>query len=260
MKVADFGTGRIARGIHDGLSTEPATLLGVFSWFVVALSPLCHKLLSLRAHAPTLHLASCSVASTVQRAGPFTVADPPPPSSLMPQQRWHLIVVSLACCPRTYPRAMLALGFCATWHILIAVNCAAAGDDTRERTLSRGVGSLLWMAPEVLAGAKIRPHLASTLDVYSFGVVLWEIWARAVPWDEITESGAHFTDKLTELVTSGVRPKLPDHVPDGAIVAPRGYQELVEACWATKPEERPTFVAVLTQLAGLHPTVGQTAL
>lgn len=48
------------------------------------------------------------------------------------------------------------------------------------RTLSKGVGSLLWMAPEALRGSKVREEHASALDVYSYAIVLFEIWVRFI--------------------------------------------------------------------------------
>ena len=43
-------------------------------------------------------------------------------------------------------------------------------------TLTGGLGTYQWMAPEVLA----RQHYSQKADVYSFGVVLWETCARQV--------------------------------------------------------------------------------
>jgi hypothetical protein len=37
---------------------------------------------------------------------------------------------------------------------------------SRERTLTRGTGSRLWMAPEALVGKRISGELAPALDVY----------------------------------------------------------------------------------------------
>lgn len=50
--------------------------------------------------------------------------------------------------------------------------------DPDDRTLTRGRGTLLWMAPELLRDTQISEEDASALDVYSFAIVLWEIWAR----------------------------------------------------------------------------------
>eukprot|EP00037_Helgoeca_nana_P020684 m.206615 g.206615 ORF g.206615 m.206615 type:complete len:120 (-) comp25359_c2_seq4:2426-2785(-) len=100
------------------------------------------------------------------------------------------------------------------------------------------------MAPEVLRHSRIQEEDAAALDVYSFGVVLWECWARARPWDEITVTESQFPARLCELVNSGVRPKLPHNCGD----APDGYNDVMNACWAGKPEHRPTFEAAATSL------------
>lgn len=100
------------------------------------------------------------------------------------------------------------------------------------------------MAPEVLRGERIRENNAAALDVYSFGVLLWEIWARARPWDEITEKEARFTSRLCELVNAGVRPQLPERAGE----APDGYDDVMRLCWATVPDERPTFAAAVAAL------------
>lgn len=49
-----------------------------------------------------------------------------------------------------------------------------------ERSLSKGVGTLLWMAPEALQGERIREGQAPKLDVYSFAIVLWEVCKHRV--------------------------------------------------------------------------------
>jgi serine/threonine protein kinase len=43
------------------------------------------------------------------------------------------------------------------------------------RTMSRGIGSLLWMAPELLRGSRVHAAQAPALDVYSYAIVLWEV-------------------------------------------------------------------------------------
>eukprot|EP00040_Diaphanoeca_grandis_P034701 m.216423 g.216423 ORF g.216423 m.216423 type:complete len:1123 (+) comp33207_c7_seq3:167-3535(+) len=115
------------------------------------------------------------------------------------------------------------------------------------RTLTKGMGSLLWMAPEVLRGEKISSRDGAAIDIYSFGVVMWEIWARARPWDEVEGDGIQFTAKLTELVGQGQRPQLPQNCED----APRGYATMMEQCWSTSPDDRPSFAVTLEHLESI---------
>jgi len=127
-----------------------------------------------------------------------------------------------------------------------------AGSAVAGRTLSKGVGSLLWMAPEALRGSRVREGQATALDVYSFAIVLWEIWTRARPWDEIHEEGIRFGAKLTEVVNAGQRPALPD----GCEEAPGVYRELMAQCWAMSPDDRPTFAAVVEVLSEILRVAG----
>ena len=39
-------------------------------------------------------------------------------------------------------------------------------------TMTKAVGTLLWMAPEMFRGDE---HYGSAVDVFSFGIVLWEV-------------------------------------------------------------------------------------
>ena len=50
-----------------------------------------------------------------------------------------------------------------------------------QATMTRGVGTPLWMAPELfVGGTKYGPEV----DVYSFGVIMWELATRKIPWEE----------------------------------------------------------------------------
>ena len=50
-----------------------------------------------------------------------------------------------------------------------------------QATMTKGVGTPLWMAPELLVGGtKYGPEV----DLYSFAIILWELATRKVPWEE----------------------------------------------------------------------------
>eukprot|EP00035_Acanthoeca_spectabilis_P017699 m.371925 g.371925 ORF g.371925 m.371925 type:complete len:602 (+) comp16686_c1_seq8:1793-3598(+) len=119
-----------------------------------------------------------------------------------------------------------------------------SGEDA-SRTLSKGVGSLLWMAPEVLRGSRLKDSQAPPLDVYSYAIVMWEIWARKTPWEEIEGKGDFFIIRLSDLVNAGTRPELPENCES----APEGYEQLMHWCWAGHPNRRPTFPAILKALS-----------
>ena len=115
-----------------------------------------------------------------------------------------------------------------------------------QATMTKGVGTPLWMAPELFeGGTKYGPEV----DVYSFGVVMWELATRKVPWqDEIaTTVYIEFFAALSEALEHGVRPRVPAEV---AQTAPE-FVALLQQCWTTDPAARLESAAVAQLLAGL---------
>ena len=103
-----------------------------------------------------------------------------------------------------------------------------------ERSLTNGVGTPLWRAPELLCGGN---EYGLKIDVYSFGVVCWELVTRKMPWSSLTATDyLGFTKQLEEAVLSGRRPAFG---PDAD--CPRDFRKLIEACWAGDPAARPPF-------------------
>eukprot|EP00048_Salpingoeca_helianthica_P013389 m.200588 g.200588 ORF g.200588 m.200588 type:complete len:471 (+) comp15497_c12_seq1:120-1532(+) len=106
----------------------------------------------------------------------------------------------------------------------------------RSRTqLTKGIGTPLWMAPEILAGQRYGP----SADVYSFAIVMWEIAAQGEPWPDVR--GPFLQDTLCTLVHSGKRPAVDPSWP-------ATYVHLMQRCWSSEPEARPTFKEVLAIL------------
>ena len=102
---------------------------------------------------------------------------------------------------------------------------------------TKGVGTPLWMAPEILQGSK---SYTLSAEVYSYGIVLWEIAAQEKPWNEVSEQG-FFLDVLLKLILSGQRPRV-------NATWPPAYCELMAQCWATNAEARPLFGVIVDAL------------
>eukprot|EP00048_Salpingoeca_helianthica_P008623 m.124701 g.124701 ORF g.124701 m.124701 type:complete len:169 (-) comp14654_c0_seq1:218-724(-) len=111
--------------------------------------------------------------------------------------------------------------------------------DLAMTNVTRGVGTPLWMAPEILAGERYGP----LADLYSYGVVLWELAARQQPWASLPSMN-FFMDELLTRIRSGERPKIESEWP-------AGFVSLMTACWSTLPECRPTFAKVMEDLRPL---------
>lgn len=109
-------------------------------------------------------------------------------------------------------------------------------------TMTRGVGTILWMAPELfVGGTKYGPEV----DVYSYGVILWELATREVPWDQITEPVyIRFYAELSTALENGERPAIPAAVAESQ----PDFVALMQRCWATAPESRPVFSDVVQAL------------
>ncbi len=100
------------------------------------------------------------------------------------------------------------------------------------------VGTLLWNAPEVLAGKAATP----SSDIYSLAIICWEVVARRLPYKDPT------TGKLKEgfekRVQAGERETIPsDCPPELAMV--------IQACWTPDPAQRPTAGQVAQVLEDL---------
>jgi hypothetical protein len=70
-------------------------------------------------------------------------------------------------------------------------------------------------------------------NIFSFALILWEIFTRNEPYSEF-KTVADFREAICK---QEIRPELKKSIP--AVV-----QKLLKSCWATIPQERPSFVQV----------------
>jgi serine/threonine protein kinase len=117
-----------------------------------------------------------------------------------------------------------------------APSAAGALSHATHGIMTGGVGTALWMAPEVLNGGSYTEKV----DVYSFAIVLYELLARWIPFDG---SGLEPVS-IAVAVTGGRRPDM-RYVPTDC---PSTLSRVMKACWLHCPSQRPTFDAVLDML------------
>jgi serine/threonine protein kinase len=98
-------------------------------------------------------------------------------------------------------------------------------------------GTLPWMAPELLtmSGTKV----SEKIDVYSFGIVMWEILTGEDPYD-----GMHYGGVIGGILSNTLRPLVPTS-------CNLEWRKLMEQCWSTEPERRPSFAEVATRLRSM---------
>lgn len=74
-------------------------------------------------------------------------------------------------------------------------------------------------------------------DVYSFGMVAWEVLSMQVPWAE----EAAPLNIYKRVVFKGERPTIPGD-------APADIADVVRACWAGRPDDRPASSTIMMRL------------
>ncbi|OQR97472.1 serine/threonine-protein kinase TNNI3K-like [Achlya hypogyna] len=98
---------------------------------------------------------------------------------------------------------------------------------TDASTMTKGVGTLYWMAPEVQdPNAKYN----AAADIYSFGVILTELDTLQLPYADIKMGPAKV---MYEVIAGRLRPSLRTD-------CPTWLRELATACMAHDPKQRPT--------------------
>jgi serine/threonine-protein kinase TNNI3K len=113
-----------------------------------------------------------------------------------------------------------------------------------DQTMTAGVGTSLWMAPEVMLGE----NYGVEADMFSFGVVLSELDVHTLPYAQakqrsLDSSGRKMADaRLLQKITTG------EMRVDFSDSSPKALVELGNACVAVAPDDRPTAAEALYRL------------
>gem|GEM_PF-1407463 len=109
--------------------------------------------------------------------------------------------------------------------------------EQKEQKLTKGVGTPIYQAPEIMKGSQDYSEKA---DIYSTGICLWEIYSQEEPYSDHSELSTQF--KLCKaVVEKGVRPTIPDEMP-------KSYAALIKRCWSERSNKRPNAREVEQQL------------
>jgi len=111
------------------------------------------------------------------------------------------------------------------------------------QTYSYTMGSVAWMAPEVIANAR---NFTKSSDVYSYAIMLWELWTGEDPCPRDVAP----VNLANKVLHEDYRPIIPQRVPPS-------WQELIGLCWHTDPNERPPFERILQILSNLQTLYNQ---
>lgn len=102
-------------------------------------------------------------------------------------------------------------------------------------------GTLMWMAPEMI----LAKEWSDRTDVYAFGIIMWEIFTGLMPFLSEMDSSTLTQTALLIAISQGRRPsisKLRDRGVEPWLCA------LIEQCWDSSPEKRPSINNVLRRL------------
>ena len=97
-------------------------------------------------------------------------------------------------------------------------------------------GIISYMSPEIFLGKEYT--MAS--DIYSFGMIMWELTTGRMPfWDQSNDL------ELTIKICNKFRPPIINSTP-------KGYNELMQECWDSDPNKRPTTGYIYTTLINIE--------
>ncbi|GES75241.1 kinase-like domain-containing protein [Rhizophagus clarus] len=87
-----------------------------------------------------------------------------------------------------------------------------------------------YKAPEILVN---QPYTKAS-DIYSFGMIMHAIGTGKIPPYDYPSHSNHFNRYLTFDICFGLRPHIPD-------IIPKSFKNLMERCWDTEPDLRPSI-------------------
>ena len=108
---------------------------------------------------------------------------------------------------------------------------------TNDKSMTQGVGTACWLAPEVITNA----HSSKDSDVYAFGIVLWEIFTRAEVHDGLSAA---------QIIAKVAHEQLRPNVPRDCL-----WNGIMTECWHQDPSARPSFQKILQTLSKLYARV-----
>lgn len=112
-------------------------------------------------------------------------------------------------------------------------------------TMTTGVGTGRWLAPEVIAGSSDYNH---TSDIFAFGVVLSEIDTHALPYEDVTgPNGNRLADvAILQMVATG------NLLPTFTQMCPVDILNIARRCMSLDRNDRPSAVEVAYALRTLQ--------
>jgi serine/threonine protein kinase len=126
-------------------------------------------------------------------------------------------------------------------EVLAELNRQHANEDSNVRKVTRGVGTLIYQAPEIIEGSDSLD--IDKTDVYAFAILMWQVYTAVEPYS--VGATAKFSKwELEDYVKKGNRPEIPSDMP-------QAYRKIMQDCWAQAPQMRPVFADIGKELKTL---------
>jgi serine/threonine-protein kinase TNNI3K len=113
-----------------------------------------------------------------------------------------------------------------------------------DRTMTAGVGTSLWMAPEVMLGEKYGVKA----DMFSFGVVLSELDVHTMPYTRLKQTCREMEGRELGDATLLQRVSTGEVSVEFSYMSPSSFVDLGRACVSIDPRARPSAAEALYRL------------
>ncbi|GMF35950.1 unnamed protein product [Phytophthora fragariaefolia] len=113
-----------------------------------------------------------------------------------------------------------------------------------DHTMTAGMGTSLWMAPEVMLGERYDDKA----DMFSFGVVLSELDLHTLPYAQVRKRSRQSEGRELADATLFQRISTGEVRVEFSYSSPRSIVSLGNACVSIDPKERPTAAEALYRL------------
>jgi serine/threonine protein kinase len=113
-------------------------------------------------------------------------------------------------------------------------------DSMKKKDSTAQVGSVHWMAPEVLAEQSNVDWM--TADVYSYGIIIWEVITRCQPYHGLSPAAV-----AVAVIREASRPPR-FHAGGGISEKEKELERISIACWSQDPVGRPDFLSIMEDI------------
>jgi len=111
------------------------------------------------------------------------------------------------------------------------------------RTMTHGVGTACWLAPEVIKHARA----SKKSDAYGFAIILWELWTRMEVYKDLNS-----LQIIALVANEGLRPEVSVDMEERCC-----WLEVMRKCWDSDPGIRLEFGVILNILLQIESELKQ---